>query len=182
MKTIRSILLAFFCVSLLSFISCAGLTDPFFLDANVPDKDKSQMVSDAGVLQYRELIIKRGDIDSLNYVREYFEVALRYDPSNQTAKSYLAQIQDYRDAKFLDYLKKAQTLQKQTNRNENDNYVLAVWVQKASSMAPFDPDVITLAMQIAPIRKDLVNTYLERCNTSLKKINKNTSDESKEKL
>lgn len=182
MKSIRSLLLAFFYALFLILVSCAGLTDPFFLDANVPDKDKSQMVTDAGVAQYRELIIKRGDIDSLNYVREYFEVALRYDPSNQTAKSYLAQIQDYRDAKFLDYLKKAQTLQKQTNRNENDNYVLAVWVQKASSMAPFDPDVITLSLQIAPARKELVKLYLERCDSALKKINKNTTDETKDKL
>jgi len=132
--------------------SCASLGDPFVLAFDVDGQYQSRAVTSAGIDAYRTELVGAGDLSASGKVQHYFEVALRYDPSNAEAARYLALVEDYRAGRFLAAVKDADLLLKKPARSADDEYALLLAVRRASSIYPQDESTIRLLKSTAGIR------------------------------
>src|SRR5512145_403543 len=125
--------------------SCASLGDPFFLAFSIDGEYQSEAVTANGIAAYRDRLVATGDVSASDDVQRYFEVALRYDPSNAEARRYLSLVEDYRASRFSIAVKDADALLKKPARSADEEYALLVAVRRAKDIFPTDAAVGRLA-------------------------------------
>ena len=96
--------------------------DSMFLVQNLDDQSKSQALTEAGKDQFDLHLVRRQDFDQIPHIREFFVVALRFDPSNSQAQQYLTLVDNYKNQKLSSNLNAATKVLAKAKRTDDDNY------------------------------------------------------------
>jgi hypothetical protein len=157
---IRSIalMIAAFVVS----VGCASFGDNGFLVKNLDDSNKSIALTNQGISAYTAYLVQQADYAKVEYVRQFFAVALRYDPDNPRAKQFLVKLDDFKRSLVRDKLKTAKQLLAKPKRKEDEDFALIVALQTAAAIDPSDISTTKLLRDNATIQTGLVGTYLQR--------------------
>jgi hypothetical protein len=173
-------LISYFMVAIL-LSSCASLGDPFFLAFDVDGEYKSEAVTSSGIAAYKRDLIASGDVAASAKVQRYFEVALRYDPSNPEAARYLALVEDFRASKFSAAVRDAENLLKKPTRTPNEEYAMLIAVNKASAIYPGDETAVKLVRSTEDARSRYVSARLSEADKVRASIQPESKDAVKEK-
>jgi hypothetical protein len=157
---VRSIALAISASFLI--LGCATSGDNGFLVKNLDDSNKSIALTNQGISAYTASLVQQADYSKVEYVREFFVVALRYDPDNPRAKQFLDKLDNFKSSLVRDKLKTANTLLAKPKRKENEDFTLIVALQTASAIDPSNASATKLLRDNAPIQTSLVGTFVQR--------------------
>ncbi len=163
-------------------VGCSSLGDNRFLLKNLDEKAKAKALIDAGIVQYQVRLVRKAEYAATDEIKEYFVVALRFDPASALAKKYLALVTNYREVKLQASLKEAARFAQKPKRTEEETYLLCLAVQKAVRIDPANPAVQRLLGDTTQVRNALVDGYLARGKASMDKIDDKTPDAAREKL
>ncbi len=178
---IRSIAAALF-VLVVAF-GCASLKDNNFLVKNLDDANKAIALTNQGIAAYNDFLIQQAAYDKADSVRQYFVVALRYDPTNPKAKQYLDKVDNFKTGLVKDRLKAADKLLAKPKRSDADNYALLVALQTAAAVDPSNDSAAKLLKENAPVQASLVDGYLARSKEAqAKAADPSTTDSAREAL
>lgn len=162
----------------------AGATgDNAFLVQNLDDTNKAVALTNQGVVAYNTYLVQQADYTKVDYVRQYFLVALRYDPDNVKARQYMDKVDDFKGSLVDSRLKVAAALSSKPNRKESDDYALMVAIQTAVAVDPNNETAGKLLKANAPLQSSLSDTYLKRSLDSKRKAeDKKTPEAEREAL
>ena len=164
------------------FAGCTSLGDNRFLVKNLDEKAKAKALTEAGIVQYQIHLVRRAEYAMIDEIKEYFTVALHFDPASALAKKYLALVVNYREAKLQASLKEAARLAQKPKRTEEETYLLCLAVQRAVRIDAADSAVQKLLGDTTQPRNALVDTYLARGKAAMDKVDNKTPDSAREKL
>jgi hypothetical protein len=162
--------------------SCASIGDPFVLAFDVDGQYQSKAVTAAGIDAYRTNLVAAGDLSASRKVQHYFEVALRYDPSNTEAARYLALVEDYRAGRFSEAVKDADILLKKASRSVDEEYALLLAVRRATAIYPLDEASIRLAKATSGLRATFVTDRIAEIKAFRAVLTKDTKDATRDKV
>jgi hypothetical protein len=162
-------------------LSCTSTNDSFLLKS-LDDQSKAQVLTAEGVQEFDLQLNHRQAFDQIPRIRQYFSVALSYDPNNTQAQQYLALIDSYKSQKLETNLNNASKALAKAKRTDDDNYVLFVSLQTASRIDPADPKVKKMLGDTSQDRTKLVDGYLAKSKAALSGINDKTPEAAREKL
>ena len=140
------------------------------------------MVTEEGIALYQLALVKQGQYERVEEVRRYFEVALRFDPTNRQAQAYLELVGSYRDAETRKRLREAEALLKKGKRSQEEDYALCVAVARAGQLAPEDGEIAALRRQTAETRDKLVSLYLSNGRETRSRAKTESAVDAREKL
>jgi hypothetical protein len=164
--------------------SNAGVSgDNSFLVQNLDDTNKAIALTNQGVSAYNTYLVQQAEITKAEYVRQFFTVALRYDPDNAKARQYLDKVDSSKTGLVDSKLKTANTLAAKPKRKESEDYAFLVALQSAVTIDPTNEAANKLLKDNAALQASLSDTYLKRSVESKKKAdNKATAASDKEAL
>jgi hypothetical protein len=142
--------------------SCMSLSEDEKFLSGLGDAVKARAVTEEGINLYQLALIKRAEYQRVGEVRRYFEVALRFDPTNRQAQAYLELVDSYRDTETKKRLREAQALLAKTKRSQEEDYALCVAASRAGQLSPQDGEVAALLRQTAGTCGTLAKLFLER--------------------
>ncbi len=161
---------------------CASLSEDEQFLARLGDPVKARVVTEEGIALYQLALVRRAEYERVGEVRRYFEVALRFDPTNRQAQAYLELVDKFRDAETRKRLREAGALLKKGKRSQVEDYALCVAVARAGQLAPEEGEVAALRRQTADIRDTLVKLYLADGREARAKAKTETAAAAREKL
>lgn len=137
MKVFRSLLIVPAFVILALSASCVTFAtgDDRALVGLEPEYKADLFVS-VGAAAYRRDLEQAEDLARAAEVRKYFEVALRYDPTDEEASRYLALVEEYRTGRFEAAVQAADAVLAKDVRNDDDTYILLVSTRQARALFP----------------------------------------------
>ena len=163
-------------------IGCASVSaGDSFLVQKLDDQRKAAALTIAGVEQYDLYVVRKQEFDQIPRIKEYFTVALGFDPSNAQAQQYITLIDTYKKKLLQANLKDASRTLAKPKRTDDDNYALFVSLQTAVRLDPTDPNVRKLLGDTSQDRAKLVDSYLSRARAALAKVEDKTPDATREK-
>jgi hypothetical protein len=174
-------LLLLVCLLPVIIIGCVSSGDSFLVQ-KLDDQSKSRALTMAGIEEYDLHVVRRQEFDQIPRIKDYFTVALNFDPTNAQAQQYIALIDNYKKKLLQANLKDANRNLAKPKRTDDDNYALFVSLQTAARIDPTDPNVRKLLGDTSPDRAKLVDTYLARAKAALAKVDDKTTDVAREKL
>jgi hypothetical protein len=164
-------------------MGCASFKENGFLVQNLDDSNKATALTNQGIIAYNSQLIDMADYKKVGMVREYFVVALHFDPANPKARQYLEKVDNFKNALKVDKLHVAEKLLAHPDRKEEENYILIVALQTAAALEPSDVSTAKLLRDIAPIQASLVKIYLARSEEAqTKAVNPVAKDSVRETL
>ena len=127
-------------VSILFLVpSCTSTsTNDSFLLKSLDDQSKAQALTNEGIQEYDLHLNHRQDLDQIPRIRQFFTVALNYDPANTQAQQYLTLIDNFKSQKLQANLNSATRALAKAKRTDDDNYALFVSLQTAARIDPAD--------------------------------------------
>lgn len=173
-------LLPFVIILPLFVLSCTSANDAFLIKA-LDDQSKAQALTNEGIQEYDLHLTHRQEFDQIPRIREYFSVALSFDPNNTQAQQYLTLIDNYKNQKLQSNLDSATKTLAKAKRTDDDNYVLFVSLQAAARVDPADPNVKKMLGDTSQDRARLVDTYLARSRAAIGSLTDKTTDAAREK-
>jgi hypothetical protein len=177
----KKLLLVTCCVTAI-LLGCQTVSqDSMFLVQNLDDQSKSQALTEAGKDQFDLHLVRRQDFDQIPHIREFFVVALRFDPSNSQAQQYLTLIDNYKNQKLSSNLNAATKVLAKAKRTDDDNYGMFVSLQTAARIDPSNPNVQKMLGDTAQDRAKLVDSYRAKAKASLATVTDKTPDAAREK-
>jgi hypothetical protein len=176
----RKILLVLVCVSFF-VLGCVNTNDAFLLKS-LDDQAKAQALTNEGIQEYDLHLTHRQEIDLIPRIRQYFTVALTYDPGNTQAQQYLQLIDNYKSQKLSSNVTNATKMLAKAKRTDDDNYSLFVSLQTAARVDPSDPNVKKMLSDTSQDRSKLVDSYLAKSRALVAQINDSTPDATRDKL
>ncbi len=168
--------------SMLLFFSCTSLGDSFFVLNTMPDTYTSMALTNAGIDEYKETLLKNGDVSVIPKIRKYFTTALRYDPANATAERYLALVDDFQNSRLTAFMRSAAALQKKTTRTEDDEYALQHAIVNALLLDSKNEDARALFASTKDSRKALIDKYMAKTAEYKVELDKLPAEPKREKL
>lgn len=161
-------------------LGCTSSNDAFLIKA-LDDQSKAQALTNEGIQEYDLHLTHRQDFDQIQHIRQYFSVALSFDPGNTQAQQYLTLIDNYKSQKLQSNLNTATKTLAKAKRTDDDNYALFVSLQTAARVDPGDPNVKKMLGDTSQDRSRLVDTYLAKSRAAIASINDKTPDAAREK-
>jgi hypothetical protein len=165
---------------LLLVFSCTSANDAFLIKA-LDDQSKAQALTNQGVQEYDLHLAHRQDFDLIPQIRQYFSVALAFDPNNTQAQQYLTLIDNYKSQKLQSNLNTATKTLAKAKRTDDDNYTLFVSLQTAAQVDPTDATVKRMLGETAQDRAHFVETSLARSKAALAALTDKTTGAAREK-
>jgi hypothetical protein len=162
-------------------LGCASFGDSMFLLQKVDDQSKARVITQTGIDEYNLYLVQRNALDQIPRIKEYFNTALRFDPTNVQAKQYITLINTFKTQKLKANLASATKILAKTKRTDDDTYAMAVSLQTAARIDPTDPAVQKLLNDTAAERSKLVDSYMVKSRAALDGITDKTTDAAKEK-
>jgi len=147
-------------IAVAALASCASLGDDRRLLAMLDAPAKASALTESGIEQYTVRLVQRGEYEAVREVRAYFDLALRYDPSNAQAKRYLDLVDTYLVTRLKANVKEADRLLAKKTRGRDEDWLMVAAVQKAARLDPQNEDVRRLATETATLRDALVKEGL----------------------
>jgi hypothetical protein len=175
----RKLLLCLAVIPLLVF-GCTSSNDAFLIKA-LDDQSKAQALTNEGIQQYDFHLTHRQDFNEIPQIRQYFSVALSFDPGNTQAQQYLTLVDNYKTQKLQSNLNTATKTLAKAKRTDDDNYALFVSLQSAAQVDPGDANVKKMLDDTSPDRTRLVSTYLAKSKAALASVTDTTTDAAREK-
>jgi len=175
----RKILIVLVSVSFLVF-GCTSSNDAFLLKA-LDDQAKAQALTNEGIQEYDLHLTHRQEIELIPQIRQYFSVALSYDPGNTQAQQYLQLVDNYKSQKLSSNVTSATKMLAKAKRTDDDNYALFVSLQTAARIDPADQDVKKMLSDTSQDRSKLVDSYLAKSKALVAQITDSTPDAAREK-
>jgi hypothetical protein len=161
-------------------IGCVSSNDSFLVQ-KLDDQSKSQALTLAGIGEYDLHVVRKQELDQIPRIKDYFTVALSFDPTNAQAQQYIALIDNYKNKLLQTNLDDAKRNLAKPKRTDDDNYTLFVSLQTAARVDPADPDVRKLLDDTSQDRAKLIDSYLAGAKAALAKVDDNTTDAVREK-
>jgi hypothetical protein len=152
----------------LAVFGCASAPDSFLL-SNLDAQAKARALVNEGVVQYQAQLIRRGDLSKVAFVREYFTMALRFDPQNLLAARYRDLVDNFRSAQVSQALKEAQSHFARERRSEDEDYAMCLAIQTARRLDPANARAARLSQDTETIRATLIAQNISKAWTSLAK-------------
>lgn len=163
-------------------LSCTSTsTNDSFLLKSLDDQSKAQALTSEGIQQYDLHLNHRQEIDQIPRIRQFFSVALSYDPTNTQAQQYLTLIDNFKSQKLQANLNSATKAFAKAKRTDDDNYAMFVSLQTAARIDPADAKVQKMLGDTSQDRSKLVDSYLAKSKAALSGINDKTPDAAREK-
>ncbi len=162
-------------------LGCTSANDAFLLKA-LDEQAKAQALTNEGIQAYDLHLTHRQEFSLIPQIRQYFTVALSYDPGNTQAQQYLQLIDNYKAQKLSSNLTSATKMLAKAKRTDDDNYSLFVSLQTAARIDPSDQNVKKMLGDTSQDRSKLVDSYLAKSRAALGQINDSTPDANREKL
>ena len=162
-------------------LGCMSTNDAFLLKA-LDDQAKAQALTNEGIQAYDLHLTHRQEIDQIPKIRQYFVVALSYDPGNTQAQQYLTLVDNYKSQKLSSNVTSATKMLAKAKRTDDDNYVLFVSLQTAARIDPADPNVKKMLGDTSQDRSKLVDSYLAKSRALVAQINDSVPAANREKL
>jgi hypothetical protein len=176
------------CLSILAAVGCAssprtatGADDKFLL-ARLDDQAKSKALTDQGIEEYQIQLVRKEDFSKVESIREFFAVALRFDPENIMAKQYLSLVENFKSARLKKKVQEVKTYLAKPKRKEDEDYAMCLAVLAAARLDPADATVAKLLRDTSQVRVNLVNSYLGKAKASVAKINGSTPQPTRDSL
>jgi hypothetical protein len=169
---------------LLLLAACTTIdSDSSYLLKSLDDSNKSMALTTQGVAAYDSYLIAQGDYRKADLVRQYFVVALRYDPGNPKAAQYLDKVDSFKAGLARDKLAAANTLLAKPARTDDENYAAIAALQTAVTVDPSNDAASKLLKDNAPVQNSLVGVYLGRSkDAQTKAADPSLSDSAREAL
>ena len=174
---IHKVLLLF---SVLAAVGCAssprtasGADDKFLL-ARLDDQAKSKALTDQGIEEYQIQLVRKEDFSKVENIREFFAVALRFDPENIMAKQYLSLVENFKSTRLKKKVQEVRTYLAKPKRKEDEDYAMCLAVLAAARLDPGNETVAKLLRDTSQVRVNLVNSYLSKAKASVAKIDGST--------
>ena len=161
-------------------VGCTSANDSFLIKS-LDDQSKALALTNEGIQQFDFHLNHRQDFDQIPQIRQYFTVALSYDPGNTQAQQYLAIIDNYKTQKLQSNLNSATKTLAKAKRTDDDNYTLFVSLETAARVDPADENVKKMLGETSQDRSRLVDTYLARSRAALASAPDKTTDAAREK-
>ena len=177
----RKILLLVVSISFLVLSCTSTSTNDAFLLKSLDDQSKAQALTNEGIQEYDLHLAHRAQFDQIPRVRQFFSVALSYDPTNTLAQQYLTLIDNFKSQKLQADLSSATKALAKPKRTDDENYALFVSLQMAGRLDPADPKVQKMLGDTSQDRAKLVDSYLAKSKASVSGINEKTPDAAREK-
>ncbi len=150
-------------IPLLFVTACATLDkDSSYLLKSLDDANKSIALTNQGVVAYENYLLGQGDYNKADEVREYFVVALHYDPTNPRAAQYIDKIDDFRTSLIRDKLNDANKLLAKQKRTDDDNYAIIADLQTAVAIDPSNDSASNLLKDNSAVQNSLIAAFLSR--------------------
>jgi len=162
--------------------SCVSLGDDRRLLAMLDAPAKANALTESGIEQYTVRLVQRGEYEAVREVRGYFDLALRYDPSNAQAKRYLDLVDTYLVTRLKANVKEADRLLAKKTRSRDEDWLLVAYVQKAARLDPQNEDVRRLAAETAALRDALVKEGLALERSIVDKITGVAAGDARDRL
>ena len=170
------------CLLLVVLFGCASVSPgDSFLVQKLDNQSKASALVMAGVEEYDLYVVKKQQFDQIPRIKDYFNVALGFDPANAQAQQYLALIDNYKKRLLQANLKEANRNLAKPKRTDDDNYALFVSLQTAARIDPTDPNVHKLLGDTSQDRAKLVDVYLARAKAALARIDSRSTDADRDK-
>jgi hypothetical protein len=163
-------------------IRCSTTDDTRFLIDNLDNKEKSDLLTEKGLALYKAELEQKENYGEIGRVKQYFEAALRFDPANNLAKTYLSKTESYVHDIVTSKIKAAKDYLKKRKRTEEDNYRLAVNIANAAELEPENSEIRAIRDTAETIINGLMDKYLKTARAEKNLINKNDSIEKKESV
>ena len=125
--------------------------------------------------------MRRQEYDQIARIKDYFSVALRYDPTNEQAQQYLSLIDNYKNKKIKTSLTSATKALAKPKRTDDDNYTLFVSLQTAARLDPTNASVQKMLGDTAQDRSKLVDGYLAKSREAAGSVDSKAADAAREK-
>jgi hypothetical protein len=177
----RKILVILACLVVFA-LGCTSTTpnDSFLLKA-LDDQSKAQALTNAGIQQFDLQLTHRQAYDQIPTIRQYFSVALAFDPGNTQAQQYLSLVDNFKTQKLSDNVTSATKMLAKAKRTDDDNYALFVSLQTASRIDPADAGVKKMLSDTSQDRSKLVDSYIAKSKALVAAINDSTPDAQRQK-
>jgi hypothetical protein len=169
------------------FLSCnsgpAVTGDNAFLLQSLDDANKSIALTNQGEAAYNTYIVQQSDYSKTDYIRQFFVVALRYDPENAKAKQNLDKVDAAKSLLLDSRLKTAVALGAKPNRKEAENYAFITSLQGVVAIDPKNETAVKMLKDNAALQVSLADGYLKRgTETKMKADDKATAAQDRETL
>lgn len=161
-------------------LGCVSADDSFLVQ-KLDDQSKSQMLTAEGIDQYQLYVVKNRDFEQIDRIKEYFNTALRFDPTNTQAQTYLGMIDQYKASQVKVNIAAAGKLLAKPKRTDDDMYLLAVYLNTAASLDPQNADAQKGLATTAAERSRLVDSYVGKARTSIAGIDDKSTVAAREK-
>jgi hypothetical protein len=172
---------AFLLLLLALLLSSCVSNDAMFLVQNLDDQSKSLALTQAGIEEYQLHVVRLQEFDQIPRIKDYFNVALRYDPSNTQAQQYLSIVDNYKNQRLVAKVKEAAKVYAKPKRTDDDNYALFVSLQTAVRIDPTNKDVRKMLADTSQDRSKLIDSYLAKAKAAVEKLDDKSTDAVKEK-
>jgi hypothetical protein len=159
-------------------VSCVTKPSPEdeFWNTKFDDKAKAKTLIDAGTASFNNLVNGKSDVDPVDVIEEYFQVALKFDPGNDAATQMLASISAYRSKKLRESLTEARRLLLKANRKDDETLALLMAVNRALALDPKSEEVAKLRTDTDDERKALLAGKIAASKAAIEKAGKATTD------
>jgi hypothetical protein len=142
---------------------CASFSkDSLYLVKNVDDGNKAVALTNQGIAAYNAYLVEQKDFGKTEAVRQYFVVALRYDPGSPKARQYLEKVDNFKSALGRQKLAVAGKLLAKPKRSDDENFTLVSALQVAVAVDPSNESASKLLRENAGIQGSLVESYLTK--------------------
>lgn len=152
-----------------SVISTTVSREDAFLSEKIQDDVKSRMLTDEGIRLHGLMIKERKEYTRIPQIKEYFEVALLFDPGNAEAKKYLEVMEDLRVYLHSENLKSAKRLIALEKPSETEEYRLMKATQNAVYYDPASTEAAELYKKVQPRREAVIKGLLDKTDAALAK-------------
>ncbi len=156
--------------------------DDTFLLAALDGQAKANALTEEGIEQYNVRLVQRSEFEAVQDVRAYFDAALRYDPDNTRARQFLDLVDTYLVSRLKANVKEADRLLAKKGRTRDEDWLLAVAVQRAVRLDPQNEDVRGLQAETAALRDALVKEGIALVQSTAGKITEKTPDDTRDRL
>ena len=172
------------CLVASMFLGCTSLSNSLFVVQKLDDQSKSRALTEAGVEQYEIHVVRKAEYDKIPAIRNYFIVALRYDPNNSRAQQYLAivdVVDYYKNAQLKQNLMAASRGLQKPSRTDDENCAIFVSLQTAARIDPGNAEARKMLNDTASLRSALLSSYLAKAKAATDRLDDKTPEAVTEK-
>ena len=171
----RNVSIVCACIGILFFLvtGCSSLSkSDAYLVKTLDEQAKAKALTDEGIEKYQLWLVQKQDYSKLEEVRQYFVIALSFDPENVLAAQYKTLVDNYKSTRLRQATRDATTLLAKAKRREDEDLQMCMAVQTAYRLDPSNAAVLKLVKDTASVKDRLVASYQSRIKADMDKIAK----------